>query len=158
MFDRLLWAQLTVNLAKCEFAKATVTYLGKVVGQGEVRTIQEKIKAIQGFPVPPTKKEPLCFLGMAGYYREFCPNFASVGAPLTDFLKADVNFLWSCLCQQAFYQLKDLLSSAPVLATPQLDRPFKLQADASDAGAVLLQDDQKGGERPVGYFFKKLKG
>lgn len=41
LFDRLLWAQLTVNLAKCEFAKATVTYLGKVMGQGEVRTIQD---------------------------------------------------------------------------------------------------------------------
>ena len=38
LFDRLADAQLTVNLAKCEFAKATVTYLGKVVGQGHVRT------------------------------------------------------------------------------------------------------------------------
>lgn len=96
-------------------------------------------------------------MGIAGYYREFCPNFASVGAPLTDLLKADVNFHWSCRCQQAFHQLKDLLSSAPVVATPQLNCPFKLQADASDAGAVLLQDDQKGGERPVGYFFKEIE-
>lgn len=35
LFDRLVWARLTVNLSKCEFAKATVTYLGKIVGQGE---------------------------------------------------------------------------------------------------------------------------
>lgn len=96
-------------------------------------------------------------MGMAGYYREFCPNFASVGAPLADLFKADINFLWSCLCQPAFHQLKDLLSSAPEPATPQLDCPFKLQADACDAGAVLLQDDQKGGERPVGYFFKEIE-
>lgn len=44
LFDRLLWAQLTK--AKCDFPKATVTNLGKVVGQGEVCTIQEKVKAI----------------------------------------------------------------------------------------------------------------
>ena len=99
LFDRLHWARLTVNLAKCEFAKATVTYLGKVVGRGEVRTIEEKVKAIQDFPVPTTKKELLRFLGMAGYYREFCPNFASVSVPLTDLLKADVKYVWSSLCQ-----------------------------------------------------------
>ena len=56
--------------------------------------------------------------------------------------------------------MKDLLSSAPVLAAAQLDRPFKLQVDASDAGAgaVLLQVDQKEVERPVSYFSKKFKG
>ena len=35
LFDRLRDANLTVNLAKCEFSKTTVTYLGKVVGQGQ---------------------------------------------------------------------------------------------------------------------------
>lgn len=34
------WASLTVNQAKHEFAKATVTYLGKVVGQGQVRPVR----------------------------------------------------------------------------------------------------------------------
>lgn len=81
---------------------------------------------------------------MASYYREFCPNLASVSALLADLLKGDVKYVWSSICQQAFNQLKDLLSSAPVLATPWLDRPFKLQVDAGDAGvgAVLLQVDE----------------
>lgn len=43
LFDRLAHAQLTVNLAKCEFAKATVTYLGRVVGQGRVCPVQAKV-------------------------------------------------------------------------------------------------------------------
>lgn len=46
VFDRLAPTNLTVNLAKCEFAKATVTYLGKVVGQVEVRPVQAKAEAI----------------------------------------------------------------------------------------------------------------
>ena len=45
LFDRLRDANLTVNLAKCEFAKATVTYLGKVVGQGQVWPIQAKVSS-----------------------------------------------------------------------------------------------------------------
>lgn len=160
LFDRLVWARLTINLAKCEFAKATVTYLGKVVGQGEVRPINAKVLAIQEFPIPSTKKELLRFLGMSGYYRGFCPNFASVVTPLTELLKADVKYVWSPSCQQAFDEVKSLLSSAPVLAAPQLNLPFQLQVDASDvgAGAVLLQTGEDGVARPVSYFSKKFKG
>lgn len=55
LFQRLAWARLTVNLAKCEFALATVTYLRKVVGQGQVRPI--RLKVIDQFPSPSTKKE-----------------------------------------------------------------------------------------------------
>lgn len=43
LFDHLAWAGLTINLAKCEFAKATVTYLGKVVGQDQVRPVRAKV-------------------------------------------------------------------------------------------------------------------
>lgn len=44
LFRRLAEAQLTVNLAKCEFARATVRYLGRVVGQGMVRPVAEKVQ------------------------------------------------------------------------------------------------------------------
>lgn len=82
-FDRLCDANLTVNLAKCEFAKATVTYLGKVVGHGQVRPVEAKVTAIEQYPVPTTKKEVMRFLGLVGYYRSFCRNFSMMVAPLT---------------------------------------------------------------------------
>ena len=69
LFTRLAQANLTVNLAKCEFARATVTYLGKVVGQGFVRPVRAKVMAIDSFPPPANKKELMRFLGMIGYYR-----------------------------------------------------------------------------------------
>lgn len=46
LFERLILTRLTINLAKCEFGRATVTYLGKVVGQGEVQPLEAKIAAI----------------------------------------------------------------------------------------------------------------
>lgn len=98
------------------------------------------------------------FLGMIGYYRNFCCNFSTVVAPLTNLLKGSVKFVWSDQCQQAFENAKLLLTSAPVLVAPRLDQPFKLQVDASQvgAGAVLLQDDECGVARPVGYFSRKF--
>jgi len=54
LFDRLACAQLTINLAKCEFAKATVTYLGRVVGQGTVSLVRAKVQAIDDCAPPPT--------------------------------------------------------------------------------------------------------
>lgn len=158
LFDRLVWARLTINLAKCDFAKATVTYLGKVVGQGCVRPVEAKVEAVKQFPQPTTKKELMRFLGMAGYYRGFCNNFSIVVAPLTNLLKAKVEFIWSSQCQEAFEAVKALLCSAPVLAAPRFGRPFKLQVDASQlgAGAVLLQEND-GVELPVSYFSKTIR-
>ncbi|XP_036419554.1 uncharacterized protein LOC118803140 isoform X1 [Colossoma macropomum] len=84
IFQRLDAASLTLNLAKCEFGKATVVYLGKEVGQGKVRPVNAKVATIQEFPVPSTKRELRRFLGMAGYYRSFCRNCACIASPLTD--------------------------------------------------------------------------
>lgn len=127
LFDRLRDAHLTVNLAKCEFAKATVTLLGKVVGQGQVWPVQAKVTAIEQYPVPTTKKELMRFLGLVGYYRSFCTKFSTVIAPLTDLLKARVKFVWSASCQQAFENVKAVLCFPPVLVAPCLDLPFELQ-------------------------------
>ena len=158
LFERLAAATLTVNLAKCEFAQATVVYLGKVVGQGQVRTVRAKVLAIDKFPPPTTKKEVMRFLGMIGYYRSFCCNFSTVVAPLTNLLKSSVKFVWAADCQQAFENAKLLLSSAPVLAAPKLDQPFQMQVDASlvGAGAVLIQKDAQDIGRPVCYFSRKF--
>lgn len=143
---RLSEASLTVNLAKCDFARATVTYLGKVVGNGEVRPLNAKVQAIQEYSAPTTKKELIRFLGLVGYYRSFCCNFSSVVAPLTDLLKAKTKFIWSSICGLAFENVKSLLCSSSVLAAPCFERSFSLQVDASQvgAGAVLQQTDEQG--------------
>ena len=157
-FNILAKANLTVNLAKSDFCHATVEYLGHKVGQGFVTSITAKVEAISQFPIPTNKKELMRFLGMAGFYRKFCPNFSSVVGPLTNLLQKKVNFSWTKDCDESFKKIKCVLMNTPVLSAPNFDKQFKLTVDASDIGigAALFQESDDGVDRVVCYFSKKL--
>lgn len=71
-----------------------MTYLGKLVGQGQVKPVRAKVEAVAKFPSPTNKRKLRHFLGMAGYYRGFFRNFATVVAPLTDILSTERKFVW----------------------------------------------------------------
>ena len=160
VFQRLREAGLTAKPKKCQFGANRCVYLGHVVGDGTVRPDPRKMEAMESFPTPQTKKQVRVFLGLAGYYRRFIPNYASMAAPLTDLTRKSLptKIQWSDDCEQAFQHLKTQLCSAPVLHSPDFDKPFLLQTDASDRGigAVLSQEDADGNDHPVGYFSRKF--
>lgn len=145
VFTRLAQASLTLNLAKCEFGKATVTYFGRQVGQGQMRAVDAKIAAINEWSVPTTRRALRSFLSMAGYYRSFCRNFSSTVHPLTTLLSPKVEFVWTPDCQHTFESVKSLLCHATMLAAPDLSRPLEV-----DASAV------HGVNHPVCYFSHKF--
>ncbi|XP_068237201.1 uncharacterized protein [Palaemon carinicauda] len=142
VFKRLLKFNVTINLAKCEFGKTTVQYLGHGIGSGHVRPVDCHIEVIKNLTIPASKRGVMKFLGTVGYYRKFCENFSDVAYPLTELLKKDVKFVWSKECDEAFSKLKFMLMSKPVLKSPDFNLPFKLQVDSSEvgAGSVLLQE------------------
>ena len=157
-FQIMREAKLTINLMKSEFGKATVKYLGHIVGQGQVRPLDAKIQTIAKFPIPTSRKELARFLGMAGYYRNFCLNFSDIAAQLTNLLSKKVKFVWTDDCQMAFDKVKLLLQKSPVLKSPDYEKPFKLIIDSSDVGtgSVLVQEASDGLDHPVSYFSKKF--
>ena len=157
-FQIMREAKLTINLMKSEFGKATVKYLGHIVGQGQVRPLDAKIQTIVIYPIPTSRKELARFLGMAGYYRNFCLNFSEIAAPLTNLLSKKVKFVWTDDCQLAFDKVKLLLQKSPVLKSPDYEKPFKLIIDSSDVGtgSVLVQEASDGLDHPVSYFSKKF--
>ena len=128
IFTRLREANLTAKPKKCQFGMARCTYLGHVVGGGEVRPETSKIEAIESFPTPTTKKEVRVFLGLSGYYRKFIPNYSSLAAVLTDLTrKTKPNKVeWSNECADAFRRLRDALYQSPVLRSPDYEKPFIL--------------------------------
>ena len=158
LFERLKKANLTVNLAKSDFLRATVEYLGHVVGQGCVKPIKAKVDAVVKYPSPTGKKDLMRFLGMVGFYRKFCHNFSTVVAPLTNLLQKNIKFQWTDQCDNVFNSIKELLMNSPVLVSPDFQKQFKLAVDASDVGigASLCQEGDDGIDRVVCYFSKKL--
>ena len=65
---------------------------------------------------------------------------------------------WTSKCQDLFEELKSALMSHPVLWSPDFNRHFILQTDASDVGvgAVLSQLDDAGNDHPIAYYSRKL--
>ena len=83
------------------------------------------------FKCPETKKELNSFLGLAGFYRSFIPNFAQISQALNRVTSDTVVFAWDNTYAQAFCTLKALLSSKPVLRLPHFGKPFIIEVDAS---------------------------
>ncbi|XP_033761567.1 uncharacterized protein LOC117343335 [Pecten maximus] len=155
--ERMSEANLTINLVKSELCCATVQYLGHTVGLGQVKPVQAKVEAIDKFPIPSNRKEVMRFLGMAGFYRNFCPNFSTVAYPLTNLLQKNVKFKWNAECQVSFEKIKAILTNKPVLVAPDFEKPFTIVVDACDIGVgAALTQNVDDFDHPVSYFSKKL--
>jgi hypothetical protein len=61
---------------------------------------------------------------------------------MTKLLEKDAKFRWSPQCEETFLTLKKLLTSAPVLAQPNIDRPFDVYCNALGTciGGIIMQD------------------
>jgi hypothetical protein len=94
------------------------------------------------------------FLGLAGYYRRFIPDFSGVVKPMTELLKKGVKFAWSEECDKAFHTLREHLTSTPVLTQPDMSKPFEVFCDASGTGlgCVLMQEN-----RVIAYASRALR-
>ena len=99
VLSRLQESRLTVKLSKSTFGGATVTYLGYQVGSGCIRPNTANVAAALDYLVPTTKRELRRFLGMAGFYHRFCPNFAEAAASLTGLNSGTVRYSWTPDCQ-----------------------------------------------------------
>ncbi len=164
--DRLRWvlmefrrAGLAANPRKCHLALFEAKYLGFRVGRGLIKPQEKKVEAVRAAPRPSTKTQVRAFLGLAGYYRCFIPNFSSLAAPLTDLTRKGQpeRVIWSPETEEAFHQIKRALTEEPVLRAPDFGCPFLLQTDVSEAGlGAVLSQVQEGEEHPVLFISRKL--
>lgn len=166
VLDRLYNANMRVSREKSIFFKEKVEYLGFVVSRGGITTNPSKVEAITKFEQPTTLFHLRSFLGLAGYYRCFVKDFASIAKPLTDELKGDNGKVSATQSKKisvqldekqcsAFQKLKDILVSEDVmLLYPDYQKSFDLTTDASSSGlgAVLSQD-----KKPITMISRTLK-
>jgi hypothetical protein len=76
VLQRLREHQLNVKFSKCEFWIKEVSFLGHVVSLEGITVDPRKVKEVLEWKPPMTVSEVQSFLGLAGYYRRFIPNFS----------------------------------------------------------------------------------
>jgi len=106
---------LCFKRSKCDFNMEEIPILGVVVGKGQVKIEQEKIKAVKEWKTPTKIKDVESFLGFANFYRRFIHNFSHTARPLNE-LKGKKEWKWKEEHQKAFEELKDKITSQPVLS------------------------------------------
>ena len=158
VLSRLATANVSINLKKCEWAKAKITYLGFQIGEGKLEPKDKNTEAIRNFPLPTSRRELRRFLGMTGFYRRFFPNYSVYAACLTDLLSPKQKFQLSTEHVHAISNLKAMLINKPVLKVPDFAKPFSIYSDASGRGmgACLSQKDEQGNEHPVVFYSHKF--
>ena len=171
VFFRLDQQGLKAKLSKCHFFQKQVKYLGHVVSEQGVATDPEKLAAVREWKRPSHLAELRSFLGFASYYRRFVESFAKLAAPLHHLVtrlsgpskkgktpKTPLSDFWDEHCERAFIALREGLTTAPVLAYADFQKPFILETDASHGGlGAVLSQDHDGKRRPIAFASRGLK-
>ena len=141
--------------------KKSVDYLGHVISTEGIAPDPNKIDKIANYKVPISVDEVRSFLGLAGYYRRFVPNFGTIARPLTRKTHKDLEkepFTWSEEDHKAFETLRTCLVTPPILAFPNFNLEFLLFTDACDYGiGAVLSQLQDGKEVVIAYASRQLQ-
>ena len=108
--------------------------MGHVLTPEGISVDPSKVQDVLNWKSPKSVHHICQFLGLAGYYRRFISDFSKIAQPMTKLLQKDVKFVWSLMCEEAFEALKQFLTTAPVLAQLDIDKPFDVYCDASRTG------------------------
>ena len=94
--------KLFANLKKCTFCTDKRVFLGFVVSAQGIQVDEEKIRAIQEWPIPTSVGQVWSFHGLTSFYKRFVKDFSSIATPLTEVIKKNVGFKWEEEQDKAF--------------------------------------------------------
>jgi hypothetical protein len=154
VLQRLREHHLYAKLSKCDFWLKGIKFLGHTISQAGIAVDPDKVQEVMNWKPPMTVRQIRSFLGLAGYYRRFIPDFSRIAKSMTELLKKGAKFVWGQKCEDAFHTLRKHLTTSPVLAQPDSSKPFDVYYNASDTGlgCVLMQDN-----RVIAYASRALR-
>jgi hypothetical protein len=133
---------LYAKFSKCDFWLKEVAFLGHIITDGGIKVDPGKISEILNWKQPTDVSKIRSFLGLAGYYRRFIEGFSKIVKPLTSLLEKGKESKWDEACERCFDELKEKLTTAPVLIMHDIHKGFDVYCDAShlELGCVLMQE------------------
>jgi hypothetical protein len=159
IFAVLRRSNLKLHPSKCQFGTNSVRYLSHIITPQGCRPCPNKIAAVISYKMPvDNQKELRVWLGMCNYWKRYIKDYAKICQPLHRLLKRDAKYIWNNECTKAFETLRDKLTSAPILALPDFNRPFHITCDGSGSsiGYFLSQYDDKNMEHVIAYSGRSL--
>ena len=112
---------LKMNPNKCAFGVPAGQFLGFMVHERGIEISQKTITAINKVVAPETKVELQSLIGKINFIWRFIANLSGkiqLFYPLLN-LKVDQKFVWGDTQQKALDEIKQYLTSPPVLVLPQ---------------------------------------
>ena len=149
--ERMIWFlkivekhNLCFKWSKCNFNMEEIPILGVIVGKGQIKMEQEKIKTVKKWKMLTKVKDIESFLEFANFYWCFIHNFSHIAKPLKE-LKGKKEWKWEEEHQKAFEELKEKITSQLVLALPRREGKFRVEMDTSGhaIGGVLSQEQEE---------------
>lgn len=141
------------KLSKCSFKKREIDYMGYVVTGKTIRPDPKKVSEVAEWRTPRNVHDVRSFLGLCNYNRRFIRHYARMAAPITELTKLGRKFVWTQECDRAFKQLKETLTTYPLLRLYDPEKPCTVDTDASKVatGGVIFQEQEDGLLHPVCY-------
>jgi ribonuclease HI len=150
---------ISLNPKKSNFALKEGKLLGHIVSEEGVKIDPKRVEAIRNLSLPRSKKDIQSFLGTINFVRRFIGNFAELTKNITAMLRKDSEIKWTEAARQSFNDIKEAITTAPVLISPDFSKTFYIFSFASNdtIAAVLLQKNADEQEQPVAFFSKVLR-
>nr|CAH66043.1 OSIGBa0107A02.4 [Oryza sativa] len=137
VFERTGKYGLKMNPTKCAFGVSAGQFLGFLVHERGIEVTQRSVNAIKKIQPTENKTELQEMIGKINFVRRFISNLSRRLEPFTPLLrlKADQQFTWGAEQQKALDDIKEYLSSPPVLIPPQKGIPFRLYLSAAQGAS-----------------------
>ena len=152
---------LKMNPLKCAFGVSSGKFLGFLVHQKGIDIDLTKAKAILEMnPLVNLKELKSYYVGKISYLRSFIPSLSEVLKPMIAQTKKGVKFIWNQDCEDSFWKIQEVLADPYTMISPSPDKPLLLYIANSEqsVGALLVQEDEHGKEKPVYYISRLMRG
>ena len=130
--------------------------LGYIISKKGIGVEKAKVELIVKLPSPMTVKGVRPFLGHAGFYKRFIKDFSKLAKPLYELLVKDTKSVWDDRRQRSFEELKQFLTTAPIVRVPNWKLPFEVMCDASDFAIGVILGQKEYGKPYVIYYASKM--
>ena len=166
---------MKLNLKKCQFGLQSLSWLGYNLTSDGISPDIDKAEAVKAMTLPTSINQIQFHLGLFQFFKVLIDKYALIAAPLSAVTSSDHPWKSHKLsgdlpkeASDAWYKLRDIIISRPVIAFPDFSLPFQLFVDASvgkphndppirgGVGAILTQV-QQGVTRPIGYFSRQFR-